>query len=70
MSVTDTTLQVISNVSSTLAVAEEQDDMETLAAVIAACRVLEARAMAALASRVSQGDILVAEQGALTALGW
>ena len=64
------TLAAISSMSAELYVAENDPDPKRLAALIAACRTVEARALATLANRVSQTEILAAQSAAVSTLGW
>lgn len=64
------TLAAISTMSAELSSAESDSDPTRLAALVAACRTVEARALAALANRVPQSQILAAQAAALSALGW
>lgn len=67
---TDQTLSTIGSLSAELAAAQSTADELRLAALVAACRTVEAQALAALAGRVTQGQLLTAQQEALDALGW
>lgn len=70
MALSEQTLVNVGLLSAELAAAESVDDTERLAALVAACRTVEARALVALSERISQSEILVAQQEALAALGW
>lgn len=65
-----TTLDVVGLLSAALADAEQRDDAAALAAIIAACRVVEARALNSLADRVTLPALLQAQANAVTSLGW
>lgn len=67
---TEKTLQAVSQLSAALADAEREDDAQALAALVAACRLVEARALAGLAGRVTAAELLTAEVESVTALGW
>lgn len=62
-------LQLVSALSAQLAEAE-RDDAYALAAIVAACRVVEARALASLAGRATAAELLSAQLGAVAELGW
>lgn len=70
MALADQTLSTIGILSAEVAAAEPEDSHERLAAVVAACRSVEQRALAQLAGRVSQAELLAAQVDALAALGW
>jgi hypothetical protein len=70
MSLSDSTLAVIGSLSAELAAAETASDAERLAALVAACRTVEQRALASLSGRLTPLELLQAQQDALTALGW
>lgn len=70
MSLADQTLATIGILSAEVAAAEMEDSHERLAAVVAACRSVEQRALVALSGRVSQVELLAAQVEALTSLGW
>jgi hypothetical protein len=63
-------LQLVSALSAQLAEAERADDAYALAAIVAACRVVEARALQSLAGRATAADLLSAQLGAVAELGW
>ena len=64
------TLDVVGQLSAELAEAQRIDDAERLAALVAACRLVEAEALRQLASRVTSLELLDAQALALSALGW
>lgn len=64
MALADQTLSTIGILSAEVAAAESEDSHERLAAVVAACRSVEQRALAQLA------ELLAAQVDALAALGW
>ena len=64
------TLDVVGQLSAELAEAQRIDDAERLAALVAACRLVEAEALRQLASRVTSLELLDAQAQALSALGW
>ena len=64
------TAQAVSALSAQLAEAERDDDPYRLAAIVAACRVVEARALASLAGRATAAELLSAQLGAVAELGW
>lgn len=70
MTLSEQTLINIGTLSAELAGAEVEGDSTRLAALVAACRSIEQRALASLAGKVTQGEILTAQVEALTALGW
>lgn len=70
MPLADQTLNTIGILSAEVAAAEADDSHERLAAVVAACRRVEQRALTSLAGRVSQAQMLAAQVDALAALGW
>lgn len=70
MTLTEQTLTTVGSLSAGLSSAVAADDAQALASLVAACRSVEAAALAALAGRVSQSELLTAQSEALAALGW
>lgn len=70
MTLSEQTLVDIGVLSSELASAESENDLMRLAALVAACRSIEQKALASLSGKVTQSEILNAQVEALTALGW
>ena len=70
MVLTEQTLEAVSFLSAELAAAEHDDDAQRLAALVAACRAVEQRALTALASRLTAVELLAAQTEALLTLGW
>jgi len=61
----------VSDLSARLATAENNDDVDALAAIIGACQLVEERASAALNGRIAQTpDIDDVKAAQKTALGW
>lgn len=70
MALTEQSLVTISMLSAEVAAAEVEDSPERLAALVVACRSVEQRALALLASRTGQAEMLAAQFEALVALEW
>jgi hypothetical protein len=70
MALKDNALQHVSSLSGALALAIEEDDVEVLAALVVAARVIEQEASERLATRVTEEALDGAKVSAYQELGW